>query len=78
MLYYCLECRKNTESKNRKVAKAKNGRMMLSSECAVYATCADLLKSKNQWVFEDLGTAFDSFGKLFRNILADKPLLQFE
>ena len=27
--YYCLKCRKNTESKNPKVAKTKNGRIML-------------------------------------------------
>ena len=30
MLSYCLKCRKNTESENPKVIKAKNGRMMLS------------------------------------------------
>ena len=33
--YYCLKCRKNTESKNPKVARTKNGRIMLLSECAV-------------------------------------------
>ena len=33
--YYCLKCRKNTESKNVKVAKTKNGRIMLLSKCAV-------------------------------------------
>ena len=35
MLLYCLQCRKNTESKNPKVAKTKNGRIMLLSKCAV-------------------------------------------
>ena len=35
MLSYCLKCRKNAESKNQKVAKTKNGRMMLTSNCAV-------------------------------------------
>ena len=34
MLSYCLECRKNTESKNPKVVN-KNWRMMLSSNCVV-------------------------------------------
>ena len=34
--YYCLKCRKNTESNNPKVASAKNGRIMLLSKCAVY------------------------------------------
>ena len=29
MLSDCLKCRKNTESKNPKVAKTKNGRIML-------------------------------------------------
>ena len=32
--YYCLKCRKNTESKNPKVARTKKGRMFLS-KCAV-------------------------------------------
>ena len=35
LFYYCLKCRKNTESKNPKVAKTKNGRIMLLSKCAV-------------------------------------------
>ena len=35
MLYYCLKCRKNTESKNPKVAKTKNRRIMLLSKCTV-------------------------------------------
>ena len=35
MLSYCLKCRKNTESKNPKVVKAKNGRIMLLSNCVV-------------------------------------------
>ena len=35
MLSYCLKCRKNTETKNPKVAKTKNRRIMLLSKCAV-------------------------------------------
>ena len=35
MLSYCLKCRKNTESKNPKVARTKTGRIMLLSKCAV-------------------------------------------
>ena len=42
MLSYCLKCRKNTESKNPKFAKTKNGRIMLLSKCAV----CDSKKSK--------------------------------
>ena len=33
--YYCLKCRKNTESKNPKVSRTKNGRIMLLSNFAV-------------------------------------------
>ena len=35
MLLYCLKCRKNIESKNPKVARTKNGRIMLFLKCAV-------------------------------------------
>ena len=35
LLYYCLKYRKNTESKNPKVARTKNGRIMLLSNCPV-------------------------------------------
>ena len=35
MLSYCLKCKENTASKNPKVAKTKNGRIMLLSKCAV-------------------------------------------
>ena len=34
MLSYCLKCRKNTENKNAKVVRTKNGRKMLLSQCA--------------------------------------------
>ena len=35
MLSYCVKCRKNTETKNQKVVRTKNGRIMLLSKCAV-------------------------------------------
>ena len=35
MLSYCLKCRKNTENKHAKMIKTKNGRLMLSSKCAI-------------------------------------------
>ena len=35
MALYCLKCRKNTESKNAKVVKTKNGRIILLSKCAL-------------------------------------------
>ena len=48
LLYYCLKCRKNTESKSPKVAKTKSGRIMLLSKCAV----RDSNKSKSKFVIE--------------------------
>ena len=42
MLLYCLKCTKNTETKNPKVSRTKNGRIMLLSNYAVY----DSKKSK--------------------------------
>ena len=35
MLPYCLKCRKNTESKNPKVARTKNRRIRFLLKCAV-------------------------------------------
>ena len=35
MLSYCLKCKKSTEGKNPKVARTKNGRIMLLSKCSV-------------------------------------------
>ena len=35
MLLYCFKCSKNTENKNPKVARAKNGRILLLSKCEV-------------------------------------------
>ena len=35
MLTYCLKCKKDTEKIDSKMLKTKNGRPMLSSECAI-------------------------------------------
>ena len=35
MLSYCFKCRKNTEIKNPKIARTKNGRIMLLSKYTV-------------------------------------------
>ena len=51
MLWYCLKSRKNTESENPKIAKSKNGRMMLLSK---YAVC-DSKKSKSVIQQEAIG-----------------------
>ena len=51
---YCFKCRKNTQSKNAKVLRAKNGRIMLLLKCAVcyhmvmyYHVVRNLSKNKN-------------------------------
>ena len=44
MLSHCLKCRKNTENKNPKVARTKNGRILLLSKCAV---CDIIAKNQN-------------------------------
>ena len=35
MLTYCLEYKENTKNKDAKIIKTKNGRVILSSKCAV-------------------------------------------
>ena len=35
MLLYCLKCRKGAESKNSKVARRKNGRIIVLLKCAM-------------------------------------------
>ena len=35
MLSYICKCRRNTESRNLKIMRSKNGRMMLLSKCTV-------------------------------------------
>ena len=52
MLSYCLKCRKNTEIKNPRVEKAKNGRIILISN---YLVCG----SKNsRFIKEQEATGF--------------------
>ena len=47
MLLYYLKCRKITESKNPKVVKTRNGKIMLLSKCAVCdSKNSNLSKSK--------------------------------
>ena len=45
MLSYCLKCRKNTESKNQKVVRTKNGKITLLSKCVIVKN-RTLLKNK--------------------------------
>ena len=57
MLSYCLKCRKNTESKNAKVVRTKNGRIMPLSKCAVFDSNKQkfMKKQKASWLLSSLG-----------------------
>ena len=68
MLSYCLKCRKNTESKNPKAVRTKNGRIMLSSKCAV----CDSKKSKftKEWKASGLLSSLE-----IKTLLNKIPLL---
>ena len=35
MLTYCLKCKRNTKNIDSKMVKTKNGRLVLSSKCAI-------------------------------------------
>ena len=38
MLTYCLKCKRNTKNRAAKMIKTKNGRLILTSKCAVCGT----------------------------------------
>ena len=52
MFSFCFKCRKNTESKKPKVEKIKKGRIMLSSNCAVFGN------KKSRFIKEQEASAF--------------------
>ena len=57
MLPYCLKCRKNTESKNPKVVKTKNGKMFLSKCAVCNSKKSKLIKEQlTRRLFSSLGT----------------------
>ena len=62
LLYYCLKCRKNTESKNPKFERTKNGRTLLLSNFAVFDS------KKSKFVKEQEGSG------LLSNLGTKKPL----
>ena len=57
LLYYCLKCRKNTESENPKVTRTKNGRIMLLLNCAVCDSKKSkfIKQQKASWLLSNLG-----------------------
>ena len=58
MLSYCLKCRKNTENKNPKIVRTKNGRIMLLSKCSARnSKKSKFLKAKEgKGLLSNLGT----------------------
>ena len=46
---YCLVCRKNTENKDTKIIKTKNGRLQMRSYCSIYGNKKSRF-IKNTWV----------------------------
>ena len=55
MLSCCLECRKNTESKDKKVPRTKNGRTMFLSKCAVCDSKKFIKEKENSRLLSSLG-----------------------
>ena len=50
MLFYCLKCRKNTESKNPKAVRTKNGKILFLSNCTVCnSKKLKFLKEQEAW-----------------------------
>ena len=51
MLTYCLVCKKDSENKDAKMIKTKNGRLMLSSKCVVYGSKKSrfIRKTRSKW-----------------------------
>ena len=54
--YYCWKCKKNTESKNPKVTRTKNGRIMLLSKRAVCESKNSKFVKEASGLFSSLGT----------------------
>ena len=67
-MLYCLKCRTNTESKNPKVVKKINGRIMLLSKC-------DVCDSKKSKLIEEQETSrlLSSLG--IKALLSKTPLV---
>ena len=57
MKTYCVSCKKDTENKNPKVFKTKNGRLMLKSICSVCNNKKSrfILKNEGSGLLSSLG-----------------------
>ena len=48
MLFYCLECKNNTENINPKDSKTNNGKAMMLSKCAICGSKKSKLNKKQE------------------------------
>ena len=57
MLFYCLKCKKNTESIDPKVSATSNGRTMILSKCAICGSKKSkfIKKQKAKGLLSNLG-----------------------
>ena len=55
MLSCCFQYRKNTESKDKKVPRTKNGRIMFLSKCAVCDSKKFIKEEENSGLLSSLG-----------------------
>ena len=56
--YYCWKCRKSTESKNPRVARTKNGRIIPLSNCVLCDSLGStfIKQQETSWLLSNLGT----------------------
>ena len=68
MKTYCIVCKKDTENKNPKVFRTKNGRIILKS------TCSECNNKKSRFISKNKGSGLlSNFG--IRTPLSQVPLL---
>ena len=79
MLYYWLKCRKNTESKNPKVVRTKNRRIILLLNCVVWNSKeSKFLKEQEEkkiLILGDIPLVKTLFKKYKMNSIVDRFLL---
>ena len=78
MLSYCLKCERNTESKNKKVARAKNGRIMLLSKSKFIKQQKPRLLRKKSRLLRSLGLKTGDSQYIYQNIYQDKACFQHD
>ena len=70
--FYCLKCRKNTESKNPEIVKTKNGRIMLLSKCTLCHSKKPKVLKKQEAI-----RLLSNLTRVKILILSDLPILNY-